>query len=293
MVPGLRGGYSSLTGLRGLSETLRDNLCGVEMLREQSCGDQRVFFEWLTNCLSRRGHVFASNGVEREFHSAGNPDFVIDIAQIVPNRMLSNANLETDLASAQALRQQVHDFAFAWCQETHTAAGLNSSQRLELGEEVEQVDEFLGVCPNLSAMHGSNALGQQLERVNAADDTSRTAPEGVDHQFTVGNRDHHDRGSFWTGHRQALQDAVAGHLSILQMSIDQGNIGLAPSQLPDCFGGIIGNANDADVLFAACQFAGKQVRAHEVGISDEDTYSPVREFWQMVHRIPTRLYLQR
>src|SRR5260370_20345562 len=144
------------------------------MLGEQSCGDQRIFFECLTSRVSRRGHIVASNGVKREFHSARNPDFVIDIAQIVPNRMLSNANLETDLASAQALGQQVHDFAFAWCQETHFAAGLNNSQGLKLGEKVEQVDEVLVVCPNLSTMHGSNALGQQIERVSTADDASRT-----------------------------------------------------------------------------------------------------------------------
>ncbi len=57
------------------------------------------------------------------------------------------------------------------------------------------------------------------------------------------------------------------------MSIDQGNIRLVLFQFPDSLGGVIGNANDADVLFAACQFAGKQVGAHQVGVGDEDTYS--------------------
>jgi hypothetical protein len=40
-----------------------------------------------------RDHVLASDGVERELHPAGNPELVIDIAQVVPNGVFGNANL--------------------------------------------------------------------------------------------------------------------------------------------------------------------------------------------------------
>src|SRR6266436_3117145 len=108
----------------------------------------------------------------------------------------------------------VDDLCFAWSKKTHTTACLDDSEWFELREEPEEEHEILVVGPNLPAMDRSNALGQQLERGNAVEDTSRTASKCVDDQFTVGNRNHHDRRCFRTIHRQALQDSVARHLPI-------------------------------------------------------------------------------
>src|ERR1700682_987256 len=151
-----------------------------------------------------REHILASDGVERKLHTAGNPELVIDIAQVISNRVFGNAHLMTDLAGAHALCQQVHDFRFAWCKKTHATAGFDDSQGLELREELEEEDEILVVGPNLPAMHRSNALGQQLERVDEAENAFRTASKCVDHQFTVANRNHHNRRCFWTRRRQTL-----------------------------------------------------------------------------------------
>src|SRR6266550_7322429 len=172
----------------------------------------------------RRAHILASNGIERELHPAGNPELVIDTAQVVPNRMFGNAHLLTELARAHALRQKVHDLCFAWCKKTHAATGLDNSEWFELREETQEEGEILVTGPDLPAVHRSNALGQQLERGNAVEDTSRTSSKRVDDQFTVANRNHHDRRCFRTIHGQALQDAVARHLPIPQMSINQSNI---------------------------------------------------------------------
>jgi len=114
----------------------------------------------------------------------GNTELVVNIAQVVPNRMFGNAHLLTELTRAHALRQKVHNFRFAWRKKAHAATGLDNSEWFELREEPEEKDEILVAGPDLPAMHRSNALGQQLERGNAVEDTSCTASKRVDDQFT-------------------------------------------------------------------------------------------------------------
>src|SRR5882762_6953902 len=132
-----------------------------------------------------RAHILASSGIERQLHPGGDTELVVNIAQVVPNRVFGNAHLLTELARAHALRQKVHDFRFAWRKKTHAATGLDNSEWFELREEPEEKDEILVAGPDLPAVHRSNALGQQLERGNAVEDTSCTASKGVDDQFSV------------------------------------------------------------------------------------------------------------
>jgi hypothetical protein len=35
-------------------------------------------------------HIFSRNGVQRELHAAGNPEFVVDHAEIIPDGMFGN-----------------------------------------------------------------------------------------------------------------------------------------------------------------------------------------------------------
>jgi hypothetical protein len=78
-------------------------------------------------------HILSSNGIERELHSRGNTELVIDTTRIVPNGVFDNAHLLTELARAHVLRQKVHDFA--WCEKTHHATGLDNSEWFELRDE--------------------------------------------------------------------------------------------------------------------------------------------------------------
>jgi len=90
-----------------------------------------------------------------------------------------------------------------------------------LREELQEEDEILVVSPDLPAMHGSDALGQQFEGIRAPEDTPRPASKC---SMTIPGRkpNHHDRRCFRTSFRQALQDPIARHLPILQVSVNQG-----------------------------------------------------------------------
>ena len=119
--------------------------------------------------------VFASDGVERELHTAGNPELLVDNAKIIPNRVLGDSQCMADLPGAHPLRQQADDFRFALSKTAHPAAWLEEAQGLELGEELKEKFKFLIVGPNLSSMHRSNAFRQEFNGVKTPEDASRAA----------------------------------------------------------------------------------------------------------------------
>lgn len=215
--------------------------------------------------------VLARDGIEREFDTAGDSQLLIDIADIVPNRMFGNLNFLADFAGAHALGKQVQDFRFARSQQVHASARLCDSQGLELCEVLEEEAEILIVGPDLSAVNGSNALGQQTQFIGAAKYASCSATKRVHDQFAVAGGDHHDGCRLRAGQNNALQNVVSGKLAVGQVTIDEGNVRLMFFQLSNGFIGDDGNADHVDILAAAGNLTGKQVCAEHVDISDEDT----------------------
>jgi len=70
----------------GFSEFRREkiNVMGERGLVEPACGPEQAFDSNL-GCIAC---VFARYSIQCEFHAAGNTDLVIDVAQVVANRVL-------------------------------------------------------------------------------------------------------------------------------------------------------------------------------------------------------------
>jgi hypothetical protein len=74
---------------------------------------------------------------------------------------------------------------------------------------------------------------------------------------------------------QALQYVVAPHPAVLEVGINQSDIGVAFFQLPDGFGGTVGNGDYDDVTTPAREPIRDQMRAHAVRIRDKDMNASV------------------
>ena len=218
----------------------------------------------------RRSEVFAGDSIKSQLNTRGNSQLFINVAEVISNRMLGESELLADFPGAQTFRKEMDHLRFPGGQTVHTAPSLDHLKRLELCEEIEDESQRLVGGPDLTFVHGSNALGQQFHGLDPAKNSSRAASEGIHDQIPFRFRNQHHCRCFRAEWVQGLEHVIPGQWSIVQSRIDQSDVRMDPFQFAQRFRGIIRDGDDADVMTSAPELVRDQMCAQAIGICDQD-----------------------
>src|SRR6266404_8993606 len=98
-------------------------------------------------------------------------------------------------------------------------------QRANVGKCLKDVIHFPGIRPDLSLVNNPNALAKPLDGLSSKEDTTRTIPEGGDHQVAIGSIQQDDALCAPTLGMSLGQDTQACAGAVLQVDAEDGNAG--------------------------------------------------------------------
>src|ERR1700756_3483622 len=93
------------------------------------------------------------------------------------------------------------------------------------GKCLKDVIHFPGIRPDLSLVNNPNALAKLLDGLGPKEDTTRTIPEGSDHQVAIGSIQQHDALCAPTLGMSLGQDTQACAGAVLQVDTEDGDAG--------------------------------------------------------------------
>src|SRR6266404_7838777 len=93
------------------------------------------------------------------------------------------------------------------------------------GKCLKDVIQFPGIRPNLSSVNNPNAFAELLDGLGPKEDTTRTIPEGSDHQVAIGSIQQDDTLCTPTLSMSLGQNTQARAGAVLQVDTEDGNAG--------------------------------------------------------------------
>jgi hypothetical protein len=102
------------------------------------------------------------DGVEHEFDAAGDAQLFENAKQIFLDGVLAEVEFGGDLTIAETFGDERDDLLFAGREQVGSSR-VEHAQRRDLGDEIEDVVQLLGVGPDLSGGDAGDALAQQAE----------------------------------------------------------------------------------------------------------------------------------
>src|SRR5260370_36085626 len=93
------------------------------------------------------------------------------------------------------------------------------------GKGLKDVIPFPGIRPDLSLVNNPNALAKLLDGLSPKEDTTRTIPEGSDHQVAIGSIQQDDALCTPTLGMSLGQDTQACAGAVLQVDTEDGDAG--------------------------------------------------------------------
>jgi hypothetical protein len=130
--------------------------------------------------------------VEDQLDARRGAELVEYSKQIIAHCMFAEAHVAGDLAVGEAFGNQA-DYVFFALGKQVEAARVLQVQGFGVAEGVEQLAEVLAIGPDLTLMHGVDALRKSFERLVAENNAVRTAAEGVNHQVAIARGQQHHR----------------------------------------------------------------------------------------------------
>ena len=125
-------------------------------------------------------------GVENQFHAGGDAHLFEDPEEIFLDRVFAQTEFRCDGSIGQAIRDQ-SNYLFLPLTEQVVPAGVQHAQGRNVGEFIQEISQLLGIRPDLALVHPANASAQFAQMTFAiAENASRTAPEDVHHQVSIG-----------------------------------------------------------------------------------------------------------
>jgi hypothetical protein len=94
------------------------------------------------------------------------------------------------------------------------------------GKCLKDVIHFPGIRPDLSLVNNANALAKLLDGLSPKEDTTRTIPEGSDHQVAIGSIQQDDALCAPIFGMSLSQDTQACAGAVLQVDAEDGDAGL-------------------------------------------------------------------
>ena len=107
------------------------------------------------------------------------------------------------------------------------AARIAQAQADGLGEGFDDVPEILAVGPDLAAMHGVDAFGEDFEGLVAKDDAMSAAAEGVDDEVALAGVEQHDGARLGLQGAKFAENAEPLERTLLQLGADDDHVGRA------------------------------------------------------------------
>src|ERR1700738_517953 len=98
-------------------------------------------------------------------------------------------------------------------------------QLANAGKCLKDVIHFPGIRPDLSLVNNPNALAKLLEGLSSKEDTTRTIPEGSDHQIAIGSIQQDDALCAPTFCTSLSHDTQACAGAVLQVDAEDGDAG--------------------------------------------------------------------
>src|SRR2546428_444336 len=93
------------------------------------------------------------------------------------------------------------------------------------GKCLKDVIHFPGIRPDLSLVNNPNALAKLLDGLSPKEDTTRTIPEGSDHQVAVGSIQQDDALRAPKFGMSLSEDTQACAGAVLQVDAEDGDVG--------------------------------------------------------------------
>jgi len=98
-------------------------------------------------------------------------------------------------------------------------------QWANVGKCLKDVIQFPGIRPDLSLVNNPNALAKLLDGLSSKEDTTRTIPEGSDHQVAIGSIQQDDALCASIFGMSLSHDSQASAGAVLQVDTEDGDAG--------------------------------------------------------------------
>jgi hypothetical protein len=171
--------------------------------------------------------------VEDQLDAGRDAELVEYPKQIIAHGMFAEAQVAGDLAIGEAFGNQA-DYVLLALGKQVQATRVLQVQRFRVAERVQQVAEMLAVGPDLTPMHGVNALRKSFQRLVAEDDAVRTTAEGVNHQVSIARGQQHHRARLRLQRAQLAQHAKPLQRTFVQLRADDSDVRLTVFQERHC-----------------------------------------------------------
>jgi hypothetical protein len=209
-------------------------------------------------------------GIEHEFHAGRDPQLFENPEKIFLDRVVAQVKFAGDLAIGESLGDQRDDLFFAWSQDRATAC-VHHTQRWNLGDQIEQAVQLLGVDPDLPCGDAQETFAEQAQvGFRNVENAANPGAKCVHHEFAVPAIEQKHFRDVGMGQVEAAQRAYDfGDLCRGRWREQRDSRRVAGNRLQN--GIRIHGAGD-DVKFGtAAQRAAEQLHLHAVGVGDEQT----------------------